>query len=166
MEQQVEDFESQLTALSKRKAQCLAQLEDAKRTVEEEHQERQALTATTKNLEHEIDQVHEQIDDEVQQKEDILRQISKAKAEVQQWKSKFDGQGLVAADEMEEERRRLLNKKLEIQDQLGDANTRIQNLEKVNTRLVSLMHRYVHVKKGFRSLMRRTLAPTWSATAL
>lgn len=33
MGQQVEDYETQLTALSKRKAQCLAQLEDAKRTV-------------------------------------------------------------------------------------------------------------------------------------
>ena len=42
MGQQVEDSENQLTALSKRKAQCLAQLEDAKRTVVRRLQRRAA----------------------------------------------------------------------------------------------------------------------------
>jgi chromosome segregation ATPase len=136
MEQQVEDYESQLTTLSKRKAQCLAQLEDAKRTVEEEHQERQNLNATVKNLEHEIDHIHECIEDEGTQKEEILRQLSKAKAESQQWKTKFEGEGLIAADEMEEERRRRSNKKLEIQDLLQDVNNKIITVEKANSRLV------------------------------
>lgn len=75
-------------------AQSLAQLEDAKRTVEEEAQERQELTALTKNLEHDIEAVRDNINEEIQQKEDILKELSKAKAEAQQWKNKIEGEGL------------------------------------------------------------------------
>ncbi|KAI6242732.1 hypothetical protein M3Y99_00179500 [Aphelenchoides fujianensis] len=123
--------------LHKRKAQCLAQLEDAKRTVEEEHQERQNLNAMVKNLEHEIEHIHECIEDEGRQKEELLKQLSKAKAESQQWKAKFEGEGLIAADEMEEERRRRSNKKLEIQDLLQDVNNKIITVEKANSRLIT-----------------------------
>lgn len=70
------------------------------------------------------------------EKEEILRQLSKAKAEAQQWKAKFESEGLIAADEMEEERRRRSNKKLEIQDLLQDVNNKIITIEKANARLV------------------------------
>ncbi|KAI6228188.1 Myosin head [Aphelenchoides besseyi] len=137
MQQQVEDGETQLTALSKRKAQSLAQLEEGKKTVEEEHQERQNLSATVKNLEHEIEYIHECIEREGNEKEELLRQLSKAKSEAQQWKSKIESEGLIAGDELEEERRRRANKKLEIQDLLQDVNNKIITVEKANSRLIS-----------------------------
>jgi hypothetical protein len=52
------------------------------------------LNATVKNLEHEIDHIHECIEQEGNQKEEILRQLSKAKAEAQQWKTKFVSIGI------------------------------------------------------------------------
>lgn len=48
-----------------------------------------------------------------------------------------EGEGLIAADEMEEERRRRSNKKLEIQDLLQDVNNKIITVEKANSRLIS-----------------------------
>jgi predicted nuclease with TOPRIM domain len=121
--------------MSKRKAQALAQLEDSKRTLEEEHQERMEVSAHVKALEHDIEQIREAIDEEVQGKEDILKQLSKAKAEAQQWRAKFEGEGLVAADELEEERRRRLNKKLEISEHLAELNSKLSAVEKVNTKV-------------------------------
>lgn len=123
--------------MSKRKAQALTQLEDAKRTLEEEHQERMEVSANVKALEHDIEQMREAIDEEVQSKEDILKQLSKAKAEAQQWRAKFEGEGLVAADELEEERRRRLNKKLEISDHLAELNSKLSAVEKVNSKVCS-----------------------------
>lgn len=79
------------------------------------------------------------IGEEGNQKEEILRQLSKAKAESQQWKTKFEGDGLIASDELEEERRRRSNKKLEIQDTLQDINNKIITVEKANSRLVSFL---------------------------
>lgn len=124
--------------MSKRKAQALTQLEDAKRTLEEEHQERMEVSANVKALEHDIEQMREAIDEEVQSKEDILKQLSKAKAEAQQWRAKFEGEGLVAADELEEERRRRLNKKLEISDHLAELNSKLSAVEKVNSKVCSI----------------------------
>lgn len=63
--------------------------------------------------------------------------MSKAKAECQQWKTKFEGDGLIAADEVDEERRRRSNKKLEIQDLLQDINNKIITVEKASSRLIT-----------------------------
>src|SRR5690606_10571565 len=102
MEHAIEDFESQLTGLSKRKAQIQAQLEDTRRTADEAHSERQEISAVVKNLQHEIDSVKESIEDEITQKEEILKQLSRARAESAQWRAKFDAEGLVDASEFEE----------------------------------------------------------------
>uniref|UniRef100_A0A7E4V522 Myosin head n=1 Tax=Panagrellus redivivus TaxID=6233 RepID=A0A7E4V522_PANRE len=136
LEHQSEDFETQLTGLSKRKAQILTQLEDARRTADEEHQERQALSATVKNLQHEADSIKEAIDEEITQKEEILKQLSRARAETGQWKAKFEAEGLVNADEFEEEKRRRINRKLELQDTLNDVNNKLIAVEKANSRLL------------------------------
>jgi myosin heavy chain 6/7 len=136
MEHQMGDFEGQLTGLSKRKAQILAQLEDARRTADEEHQERQALSATVKNLQHELDSIKENIDEEITQKEEILKQLSRARAETAQLKARFDAEGLVNVDEFEEEKRRRINRKLELQDAINDINNKLISVEKANSRLL------------------------------
>jgi len=56
---------------------------------------------------------------------DILKQLSRARAEVQQWKSKFDSEGLVALDDVENEKRKRLMKKLEVQESLQEISTKI-----------------------------------------
>ena len=134
---QLSDLEQQLTQTSKRKAQASAQLENEKRALEEEYQERMELSANVKSIKHELEEIREGIDEEVQQKEEILKQLSRAKAETQQWRAKFEGDGLIASDELEEERRRRMNKKLEINDTLAELNSKILAVEKANTKLVS-----------------------------
>ncbi|KAL3117013.1 hypothetical protein niasHT_002972 [Heterodera trifolii] len=136
-ERQSEELESQLNQMGKRKAQALAQLEDAKRILEEEHQERMEVSANVKALEHDIEQIREAIDEEVQGKEELLKQLSKAKAEAAQWRGKFEGEGLVAVDELEEERRRRMNRKLEISDHLAELNSKIAAVEKTNSKLLA-----------------------------
>ncbi|KAE9549706.1 hypothetical protein FO519_007082 [Halicephalobus sp. NKZ332] len=137
MEHSIEDFESQLTGLSKRKAQIQAQLEDTRRTADEAHQERQEISAVVKNFQHEIDSVKESIEEEITQKEEILKQLSRARAETAQWKAKFDAEGLVDANEFEEEKRHRINRKLELQDSLNEINNKLITVEKQNSRLMS-----------------------------
>lgn len=66
--------------MSRIKSQLTSQLEEARRTVDEEARERQAATAQMKNYQHELDQVRENLDDELQSKEEVMRQLSKANA--------------------------------------------------------------------------------------
>ncbi|CAK5015482.1 unnamed protein product [Meloidogyne enterolobii] len=136
-EQQLEESETHLGQIGKLKAQALAQLEEAKRSLEEEHQERMEASAQLKGLEHEIEQIREAIDEEIHNREETLKHLSKAKAETQQWRGRFEGEGLVAADELEEERRRRLNQKLDLSDHLGELNSKLAAVEKTNAKLLT-----------------------------
>jgi len=55
-----------------------------------------------KNYQHENDNLREQLDEESETKADLQRQISKLNAEIQQWKTRFESEGLQKVDEIEE----------------------------------------------------------------
>lgn len=67
-----------------------SQLEEARRTAEEESRERQSAVAQAKNYQHEAEQLRESVEDEIEAKNEVLRQLSKANAEIQQWKTRFE----------------------------------------------------------------------------
>lgn len=64
--------------------------------------------------------------------------MSKLKAECQQWKGKFEGEGLIAADELENERQRRILKKIEIIDATSEITLKISNCEKLINKLVKV----------------------------
>jgi septal ring factor EnvC (AmiA/AmiB activator) len=64
--------------------------------------ERQTLAAQLKNFQHENDSLREGLDEEAEGKAETLRQISKLNAEIQQWKARFESEGLVKLDEIED----------------------------------------------------------------
>lgn len=65
-----------------------------------------------------------------------MRQLSKANAEIQQWKTKFEGEGLLKSEEIEEVKRRQQQKINELQEALDAANSKIASLEKTRSRLI------------------------------
>lgn len=50
--------------------------------------------------------LREQVEEEQEGKAEAFRQISKLNAEIQQWKTRFEGEGLLKADELEDAKRR------------------------------------------------------------
>lgn len=125
-----------MTQLEKSKTQALTQLEIAKNTADEEHRDRINLAGEVKKVEYDLEQCRESIREEAQQKEEIFKQLSRVKSEVQQWKSKFEGDGLIGIEEVEKERKKQISQKLEIQDALNDINLKIKQIEKNNSKLV------------------------------
>ncbi|TKR70123.1 hypothetical protein L596_022184 [Steinernema carpocapsae] len=133
---QVEDLENQLNNLHRLKSQLMSQLEEAKRTADEEGRERQTATAQLKNLQHENDNLREQLEEEAEGKAECLRQISKLNAEIQQWKARFESEGLVKMEEIEEAKRKLQQKVLELTEANEVAFTKIGSLEKTRHKLM------------------------------
>ncbi|EPB79755.1 myosin head [Ancylostoma ceylanicum] len=133
---QLEDAESQLNQFSRLKSQLTSQLEEARRTADEEARERQTLAAQAKNFQHEAEQLQESLEEEIESKNEVMRQLSKANAEIQQWKARFEGEGLIKADELEDAKRRQAQKINELQEALDAANSKIASLEKTRSRLV------------------------------
>merc|ERR1712121_621407 len=87
---QIEDAETQLTQLNKLKVSLTTQLEDTKRMADEEARERATLLGKFRNVEHDLDAMREQLDEESEAKADFQRQLSKASAEAQMWRAKYE----------------------------------------------------------------------------
>ncbi|MFH4975662.1 hypothetical protein AB6A40_002371 [Gnathostoma spinigerum] len=133
----IEEAESQVNAMTRLKAQLMSQLEEVRRSLDEEARDRNSLAAQVKNYEHEIEQIKESMEEEIEAKSEILRQISLANAEIQQWQTRFESEGLLKADELEDAKKKQLQKINELQEALDAANSKIASLEKTKSRLMS-----------------------------
>ncbi|XP_055547297.1 myosin heavy chain, muscle isoform X12 [Wyeomyia smithii] len=132
---QLEDAESQVSQLSKIKISLTQQLEDTKRLADEESRERATLLGKFRNLEHDLDNLREQVEEEAEGKGDIQRQLSKANAEAQLWRSKYESEGVARAEELEEAKRKLQARLAEAEETIESLNQKCIALEKTKQRL-------------------------------
>lgn len=90
-----------------------------------------------------LDALREQLEEEADSKTDLQRQLARANAEANQWRVKFESEGVSRAEELEEIRRKLTNKLQEYENNFESANSKIINLEKTKTRLQVRYYLYV-----------------------
>ena len=135
LSRQLEDAEAQLSQLQKLKTSLSAQLVEAKRTADEEAREKQSVLSKLRNLEHDYEHLREGLDEEQEAKAELQRQITKANNDAQQWRAKYEGEGLSRADDLEEAKRKLLAKLQDAEEHVESANAKVSSLEKVKQRL-------------------------------
>lgn len=132
---QLEEAESQVSQLSKIKISLTTQLEDTKRLADEESRERATLLGKFRNLEHDLDNIREQVEEEAEGKADLQRQLSKANAEAQLWRTKYESEGIARAEELEEAKRKLQARLAEAEETIESLNQKVIALEKTKQRL-------------------------------
>merc|ERR1719348_1638445 len=99
---QIEETESAIATLGKNKISLTTQLEDTKRLADAEARDRASLLTKYKNLSTEVENLRMRIEEEAEKKNDVLKALSKAQAEIQLWRSKFETEGLGRIDELED----------------------------------------------------------------
>merc|ERR1712141_44334 len=124
----LEELAGNASMLQKLKIQLNNQLDDAKRMADDEAKERQSLLGRFRTLEHEFDGVKIHFDDEVQQKEDVARQVHKATGEMNHWRAKYEQEAVARIEELEAT-------KLKLQARLAESESTMQNL---NGKLIAL----------------------------
>jgi len=82
-----------------------------------------------------MDALREQLEEESDSKTDLQRQLSRANAEANQWRVKFESEGVSRSEELEEIRRKLSAKLQECESNLESAASKISGLEKNRSRL-------------------------------
>ncbi|XP_069185678.1 myosin heavy chain, muscle isoform X32 [Procambarus clarkii] len=132
---QVEEAESQISQLSKLKLSLTNQLEDNRKLADDECRERATLLGKFRNLEHDIDGLREQLDEEGEGKADLQRQLSKSNAEAQMWRAKYESEGVARAEELEAARLKLAARLEEAEQQIEQLNVKNMNLEKTKQRV-------------------------------
>merc|ERR1711899_101938 len=119
----LEELAGNASMLQKLKIQLNNQLDDAKRMADDEAKERQSLLGRFRTLEHEFDGVKIHFDDEVQQKEEVQRQVHKATGEMNHWRAKYEQDAVARIEELEAT-------KLKLQARVDQANMLYNQAEK------------------------------------
>ncbi|KAK3852426.1 hypothetical protein Pcinc_040988 [Petrolisthes cinctipes] len=134
---QFEEAENQIGLLSKVKYNLAGQLEDCKKIADEESKERATLLGKYRNLEHDIDGLREQLDEESEGKSDLNRLYTKASAEAQMWRSKYETEGVARAEELEASRMKVAARLDEAEGQIEQLNVKNLNLLKAKDKLTT-----------------------------
>ncbi|XP_046579111.1 LOW QUALITY PROTEIN: myosin heavy chain, striated muscle-like [Haliotis rubra] len=132
---QLEEVEHNISHVTKEKSTLSSNLEEAKNSLEEETRMRMKLQTEARNLNADMENVHDQLEEEQEKTATLQRQLAKANNEVQQWKSKYETEGITRMDELEESRRRLQAKLTEAEQNMESAYSKCNSLEKVKCRL-------------------------------
>merc|ERR1719483_1330307 len=131
---QFEEAERLAAQLSKDRTSLTTQLEDSKRLADAETRERINLLGKMRNLQHELEVMKEHLDEEYEAKMGIERQLSKAFADIQLWKTRYETEGVARADELERDKNKVSGRLSEAEDTITSLEEKIANLEKSKAR--------------------------------
>jgi len=133
---QLEEAEAGVSKLNKEKFFLSKTLEEAKVSLEEETRIRQKLQSDARALQNEVDSLRDALEEEQEGHADSQRQLTKATAELQEWKRKGEsGEGAVAGAEFDELKRKLNAKIADIESALEAALSKAGSCEKQRNRL-------------------------------
>ena len=132
---QVQELENNANMLMKIKNQLQSQLDEAKRVADDEARERLSLNGKFKNLEHELDGIKYQLEEETGGKDDILRQLSKAVQESDMWRNKYEVEILAKGEDLEMAKTKLQARLSEAQGTIEQLNAKFAQVERAKGKL-------------------------------
>ena len=110
-------------------------MEDTKRLGDSEARDRAALLSKFKAVSAELGALRERIEEESEKKSDALKALSKAQAEIQLWKSKFETEGMGRVDDLESGKQKLSAALVEAEETIDSLNQKVATTEKTKHRL-------------------------------
>merc|ERR1719402_988747 len=137
LNRQIEELENAIANMNKTKISLTTQLEDTKRLADSESKDRAALLTKYKGGVTDLEHVREKIENEHLRKSDALKALSKAQAEIQLWRSRFETEGMGRVDELENGRNKLQARILEAEENVDSLQTKVANVEKSKARLAN-----------------------------
>merc|ERR1711937_235929 len=137
LNRQIEELEAAIASMNKGKISVTTQLEDTKALADAEAKDRANLLTKYKMFATDLENIREKIENESMRKSDALKALSKAQAEIQLWKSRFETEGIGRIEELESARNKLQAKIVETEELVDTLNTKVTNAEKSKGRLAS-----------------------------
>merc|ERR1711922_133663 len=134
LERDLADARTNLEDAIKGKISLTAQLEDTKSLADAEAKDRAALLTKYKNMSTDLENLREKIENEHMRKSDALKALSKAQAEIQLWRSRYETEGMGKIDELEGARAKLQARIVEAEENVDALTTKIANNEKSKAR--------------------------------
>merc|ERR1711970_1116477 len=137
LNRQMGELENAIANMNKGKISVTTQLEDTKALADAEAKDRASLLTKYKMLSTDLENLREKLDNEQMRKSDALKALSKAQAETQLWKSRYETEGMGRIEELEGARAKLQAKIVENEELVDVLQTKVANAEKSKSRLAS-----------------------------
>jgi len=132
---QVQELENAANLLVKTKTGLAASLEEIKSVADSEAKDRVSLLGKLKNLEHIVDGLKDNLNDECASKENISNQLNKAQGDANMWQKKYEQDGLAKVEELEMTKLKLQARLTESQQLIENLNQKFAQLEKRKEKL-------------------------------
>ncbi|XP_046351771.2 myosin heavy chain, striated muscle-like [Haliotis rufescens] len=133
---QLEETETRIGKLSKEKSSLCVQVEEIRRSSDDEQRMRQRLQTEMRNMNTDMVSLREQLTEEQEARAGLQRQLSKSNQEMLQWRSKYETEGTVRVEELEESRRRIQIKLNEAEHNLSTAIAKASSFEMTKAKMV------------------------------
>merc|ERR1712158_198092 len=130
LNRQIEELENAIANMNKAKISVTTQLEDTKSLSDAESKDRASLLTKYKMMSTDLENLREKLENEAMRKSDALKALSKAQAETQLWKSRFETEGMGRIEELEGARNKLQAKIVENEELVDVLTTKVANAEK------------------------------------
>merc|ERR1712106_899186 len=137
LNRQIEELEAAIANMNKGKISVTTQLEDSKALADAEAKDRAALLTKFKMMSTDLENLREKLENEAMRKSDAMKALSKAQAEIQLWKSRYETEGMGRIEELEGARAKLQAKIVENEELVDVLQTKAANAEKSKGRLGS-----------------------------
>merc|ERR1719512_419608 len=113
------------------------QLSEARAVADNEAKERQSLLGKYRNAEHEVAGMKDHYDEEVSAKENVNRQMSKANAEAEMMKLRYEKEGVAKAEEMEMAKLKMQARLSESESTISQLTAKLHQIERTKAKLQS-----------------------------
>merc|ERR1719159_1825734 len=130
-------LEAAIANMNKGKISVTTQLEDSKALADAEAKDRAGLLTKFKMMSIDLENLREKLENEAMRKSDAMKALSKAPAEIQLWKSRYETEGMGRIEELEGARAKLQAKIVENEELVDVLQTKVANAEKSKGRLGS-----------------------------
>merc|ERR1711887_71863 len=137
LNRQIEELEAAIANMNKGKISVTTQLEDSKALADAEAKDRASLLTKFKMMSTDLENLREKLENEAMRKSDAMKALSKAQAEIQLWKSRYETEGMGRIEELEGARAKLQAKIVENEELVDVLQTKVANAEKSKGRLGS-----------------------------
>merc|ERR1711962_1270378 len=137
LNRQIEELEAAIANMNKGKISVTTQLEDTKALADAEAKDRAALLTKFKMFSTDLENLREKLENEAMRKSDAMKALSKAQAEIQLWKSRYETEGIGRIEELEAARGKLQAKIVESEELVDVLTTKVANAEKSKTRMTA-----------------------------
>merc|ERR1719166_84411 len=132
---QLQELENSANMLAKLKLTLADQLSEARAVADNEAKERQSLLGKYRNAEHEVSGMKDHYDEEVSAKENVNRQMSKANAEAEMMKLRYEKEGVAKAEELEMSKLKMQARLSEAEATADQLNAKLSQGEKTKAKL-------------------------------